>query len=100
MDNIIFLISKAYEEDEIGQQIPISTQRGIYCTIEDIKQNEFYNAGLSGFKPELSAVVFTFEYFGESEAVIDEEHYSIYRTYSRKDGRTELYLTKKVGGKL
>lgn len=91
------LISKTYTVDSIGQKIPTETEREIYCDISSVTASEFSDAGQLGFKPEYRVKVWQNEYKGEDEIVIADVHYSIYRTYVDRDGRTELYVERRVG---
>ena len=42
-------------------------------------------------------IAYTDEYGGEEIAVLDGVRYKVYRTYRRKDDKTELYLERRVG---
>lgn len=69
----------------------------VFCEIESITQNEFFKAGQAGFKPELKAVVWSNEYHYERLIKIGGVIYSIYRTFERLDGKTELYVERRSG---
>ena len=96
-DIVIKLISETYTFDEVLNQIATETVKEVYGSIESISQSEFFNAGQSGFKPDYKVVVWGFEYSNENVVEINGTKYSVYRTYSRKDDKIELYLTSKVG---
>lgn len=102
MNNVkeIYLLDKTYTEDSIGQQIEASSERLIYAYIHSVSQNEFFNAGQRGFKPDMVCDVWMTEYDGQEELMCDGEIYSIYRTYAREDGRVELYAERKAGDAL
>ena len=105
MDNMnrvkeICLKDKTYTVDEIGQSIEASTDRIVYGYMYSASLSEFYNAGLRGFKPDKVFDVWSYEYNGQEELECDGVIYSVYRTYERDDGRTELHVEKKAGDAL
>jgi len=65
---------------------------------EPIRQNEFIAAGQNGIRPAMMLVVRTNQYNGRNKAKIGDEVYTIYRTYERDDGKTELYCEVRLGG--
>lgn len=92
-----YLVSEHHEKDSIGQNIATSTEAAVFCEIASITQNEFFKAGQSGFKPELKIAVWSNEYHNEEIIKIENTYYSIYRTFPRIDGKTELYVEKRSG---
>lgn len=94
---ILSLISVEYSTDAIGQKIPTETRRDVFCSIESITQNEFYEAGRHGLRAEHRAVMFYPEYHGEEICELGGVRYGIYRTYIRKNEEIELYLERKSG---
>ncbi len=92
-----YLVSKNYEKNSIGQDIATLQEAAVFCEVASITQNEFFKAGQSGFKPELKVLVWTNEYHGEELIKIENTYYSIYRTFPRIDGKTELYVEKRSG---
>lgn len=75
------LISKKIEKDGIGNDVVIEKAKKILCKVLDVGSSEFYNAKVSGIKPEIKFVIKSFEYEGEREVVFDGNKYSIIRTY-------------------
>ena len=65
--------------------------------VESISMNEFYQAGMQGFKPEYRMTVWLNEYSGQDILSYNDKIYSIYRTYRTDDGRIELYVTERKG---
>ena len=41
-EKVVLISSNGYEEDEIGQQVPIETEQEIWCCKEQVSRNEFY----------------------------------------------------------
>ncbi len=69
----------------------------IYGTVESAGQKEFFAADQNGFKAEKRITVYSEEYDNEPLAEINGKRYAIYRTFARKDHKTELYLTSRIG---
>lgn len=94
----ITLISKRYQKDAAGIQKPVTTERVVFATEESAGQSEHLAAAQFGMRAEIKVSVWEFEYFGEKSIRHNGARYEVYRTYSRKDGKIELYLGQKVGG--
>ena len=95
--SVIFLVSKSYEQNEIGAFIPVTTERKVYCDVRSITRAEWYDAGRQGFKPELAFVMYAPDYKGEDEVIYRNHRYSIYRTYIAQNEIIELYC-QDIGG--
>lgn len=98
LDDVCFLISKTYTEDELGQRIPTESERQVFCTVLSITRHEFATAGQLGLKPKLMIVLNNEEYDGENTLAYNGKKYSIYKDYVIADGYVELYSEVKVGG--
>lgn len=98
MDDIIQLIHRHFEDDDLAQQRPVEFIRCVWCRFESISRTEWRDAGVQGLKPELLAVMPTINYCGEIIAMYHGVRYSVYRTYRRIDtDEIELYLSREVG---
>ena len=93
----IALLKKEYEQDSVGEWIETYTRNYVFAYVESVTMNEFFQAGQQGFKPEFRFLTWATEYDDEEELEYNDKIYSIYRTYSRDDGRVELYVTLKKG---
>lgn len=93
----IALISKEYTQDDIGEWTETETETDVFARVESISMNEFYQAGMQGFKPEYRMTVWLNEYSGQDILSYNDKIYSIYRTYRTDDGRIELYVTERKG---
>ena len=74
--------------------------RTIYAALRKMGQSEYFSAQQLRMKPDFVAEVWPDEYMGEKFATIDNDpkEYSIYREFDRdKNGKLELYLTRKIG---
>ncbi|MBR2550559.1 MAG: phage head closure protein [Clostridiales bacterium] len=93
----IALISIEYTQDDLGQWIETRTKSEVFGIVDSVTMNEFYQAGMQGFKPEYRILVWMTEYSGEEILEYKDKIYQIYRSYRRDDGRIELYVTERKG---
>ena len=91
------LISKEYAFTSIGAVTVTEAKTSVFAIVASVSQNEFYQAGQQGFKPEKRYDVRLTEYGGQDELEVSGERFTIYRTFDRDDGRVELYATKRKG---
>ena len=80
-DHELVLIAWGVEEDEIGQQIPVETRTQILCKVKSIGRSEFYDAAMTGLKPEIVFVIHEAEYNEEREVEFEDQRYKVLRTY-------------------
>jgi len=90
-DHELTLISQTITEDEIGNQVPVETETVILCGLKSIGRSEFYNAAVTGLRPELIFVVHGYEYNGEKLVKFGGIRYRVIRTYAT--GFEEIELT-------
>lgn len=95
--NIISLVEERYEQDDIGQQIPVETGRNVYCNVSSVSGSEWMEAGRNGIKAEYKVTMYRYDYHGELIAELNGVRYSVYRTYIARNEMIELYLEKKAG---
>lgn len=105
--DVMLLLKEHYEIDELGQRIPRTTARMVYCSITSVTGTEWAAAGQNGIKPEYRVIMFRHDYCGEETvniggcvdgcAVIGGTNYTVYRTYFRDTDEMELYLEKRAG---
>lgn len=96
------LIAETYTKDELLQDVPVETERLLFCQRRSASRREWEASGQQGLKPEYEITLFAPEYQGEKIAALllydSWERFAVYRTY--EDPRTEtitLYLTRDVG---
>lgn len=78
-------------EDDVGNQIPIDPVRTpVYCRLQSVGRNEFYNAAVTGLRPEYIFVVHAYEYDREPVVEFEGEQYRVLRTYSNNFEEMEL----------
>ena len=88
-DEIVTLICEIDAETEERQEV--------FAKAESIGQKEFFAAAQTGFKAEFKMTVWQSDYEGQNIVELNNQRYSVYRTYLRSDEHIELYLTSKVG---
>jgi len=81
-DYELTLIGQTFEEDEIGNQIPVETRTPILCGKKSAGRAEFYNAAAAGLRPEPVFVVHAYEYNGERIVEFEGLRYRVIRTYA------------------
>jgi hypothetical protein len=74
----------------------ILLERKVYAAFKSANRLEFYQADKSGYKIDKIMTVRTFEYHGEEVLKVDEEVFTILRSYDRKDGTIELILIREI----
>lgn len=98
MDEIIYLIAKRFESDQIGNQIPVETKTEVFAKKESTYGEEFYAAGQAGIAAKYKFIVNRADYNGEAEVEYNGERYPVYRTYEKKRSEEiELHCSERVG---
>lgn len=98
LDDVCFLVSRTFEQDELGQEIPINSERQVFCSSLSITRAEFSLAGQLGLKPNITIVVDHDEYDEEETVKWHDKTYSVYKNFVRNDGYIELYCEVRAGG--
>lgn len=83
---IIYLVGKTQEEDEIGNVITSSlnlTKR--YAKRQSVRTNEFYSAVETGLTPSVEFVMKRMDYDGQPELNWNNRRYEIIRTIDPKN---------------
>ena len=95
--DIINLLTATKTQDQYGvwRETLASTQ--VFCSVESVTAQEFFEGGRNGLNPSYRMVMFSGDYNGESLLEYNGATYSIYRTYQRKDDMVELYVERKGG---
>lgn len=98
MDSVLDLIAISQTRDAQGVAQTVETTRRIYCRVDSITRQEFYEAGRAGLNPEWRFTVFAGDYEGEQTLSYNGYRYGVYRTY-RVPGTDymELYAERKGG---
>jgi hypothetical protein len=99
LDDVCNLISITTTKDELNQYESIEKNYMVFCSKLSITRTEFHTAGVLGFRPAMMLVVDSDSYDDEKFLEYQGTKYSIYKTFMRKDGFTELYCEVKSGDK-
>jgi SPP1 family predicted phage head-tail adaptor len=99
LDDVCFLISYTTVKDELGQLIEEQEiERQIFCSELSVSRAEFSAAGQHNRIPQCTIVVDSDEYDQERTVKHDNKKFTVYRTFMRSDGLTELYCEVRAGG--
>lgn len=95
--NVITLLSATKTQDQFGVWRETFTERNVFCQVDSVTANEFFNGGRNGLNPEYRMSMFFGDYQGETMLRYNGMTYAIYRTYQRRDDIIELYVERKGG---
>ena len=93
-NDVVLLLSKKVEYDELGNAIETVNERMVYANEMSVSMQEFYEAGKQGIRPEKQFEIYSFEYQGESKLKHNNKDYEIIRTQTKGD-KTRL-ICKRV----
>ena len=98
MDDLLTLITEAYTQNAIGEQIATETRVEVWAHIMSASRAEWYEGGKAGLQPAYVAETPIVNYGGQKLCEWRGRRYAIYRTYFR-DGSDliELYLEERAG---
>ena len=83
---IIYLVDKVLEEDEIGNVKTSSfTLTKRYAKKQSVRTNEYYSAVETGLTPSVEFVMKRLDYDGQMELDYDNKRYSVIRTIDPKN---------------
>ena len=94
---VINLISETKERDANGIYQATEASRTVFCSVNSVTANEFFEGGRNGLNPELQFTMFAADYNAERIVEHDGNRYGVYRTYIRKNDIIELYVERKGG---
>lgn len=94
LENICYLISyDGAMQDNIGNPIRGNpTFEMCFCAEASAYSYDFFKAGEQGFKAETVLIVDSESYNNQLKVSYNDAEYTVYRTYPRPDGMTELHL--------
>lgn len=95
--NIVTLLKATHAQDANGIWQETLTKRDVYCQVDSVTRNEFFEAGRNGLNPEFRVTMFYYDYDGERLLQYDGKTYSVYRTYHSRTDIIELYV-ERTGG--
>ncbi len=96
---IIYLVNKVLEEDEIGNvQTSSFTLTKRYAKKQSVRTNEYYSAVETGLTPSVEFVMKRLDYDGQQELNWNNKRYSVIRTVDPKNKfDIVLVCARKIG---
>lgn len=94
---ILTLITESYTQDANGVRQKTTTERDVFCQVDSVTRDEFFEAGRNGLNPEFRFGVFFGDYNGERTVRYNGNTYGIYRVYHDRTDNIELYAERKGG---
>lgn len=95
--NIINLIGTTKTQDDYGVWHEATESRRVFCNVQSVTRNEFFEGGRNGLNPQYVFTVFFADYDGETMVEFEGQTYAVYRTYRRRNDTLELYVERKGG---
>ena len=95
-EDVIQLVSVTTARNNYGVYEKTETTAQVFCKVESVSAQEFFEAGRNGLNPEYRFTMFAADYNGEETVVYNSKRYGIYRTYRTGD-YIELYAERKGG---
>lgn len=95
--DIVTLVGYTYTQDEFGVRRSTPTERQVYCSVDSVTRDEYFEGGRNGLNPEYRITMFFADYNGEDTVVYNGVAYGVYRTYHAKTDELELYVERKGG---
>lgn len=95
--SVITLITVTRTQDDYGVWRDQETTTDVFCQVDSITQSEFFEAGRNGLNPEYRFRLFFGDYNNQEIVSYNNQRYSVYRTYLRRDDTIELYVERKGG---
>ena len=69
-------------EDAIGNQVQTETTTEVWAEETGVRQSEFYNAAVTGLKPEKTFIIWANEYNGQTKIETGGTKYKLIRAYT------------------
>lgn len=96
-DEVTLVGYTSFQEDDIGQQVPIETETTVCCCRMPVSRSEFYNAGQNGIEVSEILTVHSYEYNGENTVIFNGKRMRVIRTYRKNLEECELTCTERIG---
>lgn len=95
--SVLTLISETQTQDDYGIWQSQLSERKVFCQVNSVSRQEFFEAGRNGLNPEFELTMFAGDYKGERICELNGNTYAIYRTYLARNDTIELYVVRKGG---
>lgn len=94
---VITLVSTVKTQDEFGVWRETASGRDVFCQVDSVTRDEFFDGGRNGLNPQYRFTVFFGDYNGEQTVIYNGLPYAVYRTYLARKDVLELYVERKGG---
>ena len=94
--SVAYLVYQSYYQDEYGVMQNETCKRKVYCDVNSVAQQEWFEGGRNGLNPRYRFRMFKYDYKGEKIIEYNNVNYAIYRTYEYND-TIDLYVELKKG---
>lgn len=91
------LIGETHVQDANGIWQRETSSRCVFCQVDSVTANEFFEGGRNGLNPEFRVTMFRYDYEGERLLEYEGNTYAIYRTYRSRNDEIELYVERQGG---
>ena len=95
-EKVVLISPIGYEEDELGQQVPIESEQEVWCCKEQVSRNEFYLAGQNNMEISEILIVHPYEYEGQRFVKFRERRMKVIKTYPISMEELELTCTERI----
>lgn len=95
--DVVTLISDTVTYDAYGIAQKTETKRNVFCQVDSVTRNEFFEGGRNGLNPEYRVRMFFADYDGEIVVEYKGQRYGVYRVYKGRSDIIELYIERKGG---
>lgn len=95
--DIVTLVGYTRTQDEFGVWRSTPSERQVFCSVDSVTRDEYFEGGRNGLNPEYRITMFFGDYKGEDTVVYNGIVYGVYRTYHAKTDELELYVERKGG---
>lgn len=93
----IKLIAETKSQDDNGVWQSTKTEREVFCQVDSVTRDEFFNGGRNGLNPEFRITMFGPDYRDERIVEYCGKQYAVYRIYQERNDLLELYVERKGG---
>lgn len=94
---VITLVAEHKAQDANGVWQSTTTQRDVFCQVNSVTRQEFFEGGRNGLNPEYEFTLFFGDYEDERTLIYKGRAYGIYRVYHGRTDVVELYAERKGG---
>lgn len=91
------LISVTKSQDDYGVWRDEETSREVFCSVESVTRQEFFEGGRNGLNPQFRITMFAADYEDEPIIEYNGKRYAVYRTFFAKTDNIEIYVERKGG---